>query len=90
MQLSLCRLPKNYSVCHCASAPLRLSVSLAAVASAEGYHVRNNFLNYRRDDARWPASILYYWLAQYFSREHLFMDVAGYIRPGDDFVEVLN
>ena len=47
------------------------------------------FLNYRRDDARWPASILYYWLAQSFPREHLFMDVAGYIRPGDDFVEVL-
>jgi len=47
------------------------------------------FLNYRRDDSRWPAISLYNLLAQVFPREQLFMDVEGYIRPGDDFVEVL-
>ena len=47
------------------------------------------FLNYRRDDSRWPATSLYNLLAQVFPREQLFMDVEGYIRPGDDFVEVL-
>jgi hypothetical protein len=47
------------------------------------------FLNYRRDDSRWPTLSLYNLLAQVFPREQLFMDVEGYIRPGDDFVEVL-
>ncbi len=47
------------------------------------------FLNYRRDDSRWPTLSLYNLLAQAFPREQLFMDVEGYIRPGDDFVEVL-
>jgi formylglycine-generating enzyme required for sulfatase activity len=47
------------------------------------------FLNYRRDDSRWPTLSLYNLLAQGFPREQLFMDVEGYIRPGDDFVEVL-
>ncbi len=47
------------------------------------------FLNYRRDDSRWPTLSLYNLLAQSFPREQLFMDVEGYIRPGDDFVEVL-
>ncbi len=47
------------------------------------------FLNYRRDDSRWPTLSLYNLLAQVFPREQLFMDVEGSIRPGDDFVEVL-
>ena len=47
------------------------------------------FLNYRRDDSRWPTLSLFNLLAQVFPREQLFMDVEGYIRPGDDFVEVL-
>ena len=47
------------------------------------------FLNYRRDDSRCPTLSLYNLLAQVFPREQLFMDVEGYIRPGDDFVEVL-
>ncbi len=47
------------------------------------------FLNYRRGDSGWAATSLYHLLAQIFPREQLFMDVEGYIRPGDDFVEVL-
>jgi formylglycine-generating enzyme required for sulfatase activity len=47
------------------------------------------FLNYRRDDSRWPTLSLYNLLAQALPRDQLFMDVEGYIRPGDDFVEVL-
>lgn len=47
------------------------------------------FLNYMRDDSRWPTLSLYNLLAQSFPRERLFMDVEGYIKPGDDFVEVL-
>lgn len=47
------------------------------------------FLNYRREDSRWPTLSLYNLLAQVFPREQLFMDVEGYIRPGNDFVEVL-
>ncbi len=47
------------------------------------------FLSYRRDDSRWPTLSLFNLLAQTFPRERLFMDVEGYIRPGDDFVEVL-
>ena len=47
------------------------------------------FLNYRRDNSRWPTLSLYNLLAQTFPRERLFMDVEGYIKPGDDFVEVL-
>jgi formylglycine-generating enzyme required for sulfatase activity len=47
------------------------------------------FLSYRRDDSRWPTLSLYNLLAQSFPRERLFMDVEGYIKPGDDFVEVL-
>ena len=47
------------------------------------------FLNYRRGDSGWAATSLYNLLAQVFPREQLFMDVAGDIRPGDDFVEVL-
>ncbi len=47
------------------------------------------FLSYRRDDSRWPTLSLFNLLAQTFPRERLFMDVEGYIKPGDDFVEVL-
>ena len=47
------------------------------------------FLNYRRDNSGWAATSLYHLLVQVFPREQLSMDVEGYIRPGDDFVEVL-
>ncbi len=47
------------------------------------------FLSYRRDDSRWPTLSLYSLLAHTFPREQLFMDVEGHIKPGDDFVEVL-
>ena len=47
------------------------------------------FLNYRRDNSRWPTLSLFNLLAQSFPRERLFMDVEGYIKPGDDFAEVL-
>ncbi len=47
------------------------------------------FLNYRRDDSRGFALTFYLLLAQFFPREQLFMDVGGHIKPGDDFVEVL-
>jgi len=47
------------------------------------------FLNYRREDTRWQTLSLFNLLAQAFPREQLFMDVEGYIRPGDDFVDVL-
>ena len=33
----------------------------------------NIFLNYRRDDSRWPTLSLYNLLAQVFPREQLFM-----------------
>jgi hypothetical protein len=47
------------------------------------------FLSYRRGDSRWPTLCVYNLLAQTFPRERLFMDVEGHIKPGDDFVEVL-
>jgi hypothetical protein len=48
------------------------------------------FISYRRDDDPGFAQALYLRLEQEFGGENLFMDVEGHIRPGDDFVTVLN
>ena len=48
------------------------------------------FINYRRADEAVFTHALYLQLEQEFGADDLFMDVEGYIKPGDDFVEVLN
>jgi TIR domain len=48
------------------------------------------FINYRRGDEAGFTQALYHRLEDEFSAADLFMDVEGHIRPGDDFVEVLN
>jgi formylglycine-generating enzyme required for sulfatase activity len=48
------------------------------------------FVNYRRGDDPGFTQALYLRLEDEFSAADLFMDVEGHIKPGDDFVEVLN
>jgi hypothetical protein len=48
------------------------------------------FINYRRNDDAGYTQALYQLLQREFGSADLFMDVEGSIRPGDDFVEVLN
>ncbi len=48
------------------------------------------FISYRRSDDPGFAQALYLRLEQEFGGENLFMDVEGQIKPGDDFVKVLN
>ncbi|MEQ1618553.1 MAG: TIR domain-containing protein [Terricaulis sp.] len=48
------------------------------------------FINYRRGDDPGFTRALYLRLESEFSADRLFMDVEGAIRPGDDFVDVLN
>ncbi len=48
------------------------------------------FINYRRGDNAGFTQALYLRLEDEFSAADLFMDVQGHIKPGDDFVEVLN
>ncbi len=48
------------------------------------------FVNYRRGDDAGFTQALYQRLESEFSAADLFMDVEGHIKPGDDFVEVLN
>jgi hypothetical protein len=48
------------------------------------------FINYRRGDDPGFTQALYLRLESEFASDDLFMDVAGYIKPGDDFVEVVN
>ena len=48
------------------------------------------FINYRRDDDPGFTTALYMHLEEEFGRARLFMDVEGYIKPGDDFTEVLS
>jgi TIR domain len=48
------------------------------------------FINYRRGDDPGYTQALYQQLEAEFTARDLFMDVEGQIRPGDDFVEVLN
>src|SRR5262245_206298 len=47
-------------------------------------------INYRRDDDPGYTQALYQVLEQEVSSSILFMDVEGLIKPGDDFVAVLN
>jgi hypothetical protein len=47
------------------------------------------FLNYRRDDSGWPAMSLYTSWCRLSRASSFSWIVEGYIRPGDDFVEVL-
>jgi len=48
------------------------------------------FISYRRDDDRGFALAVYQRLEQEFAAENLFMDVEDHIKPGDDFVKVIN
>jgi hypothetical protein len=48
------------------------------------------FINYRRGDDAGFTQALYLRLESKFTADDLFMDVEGYIKPGNDFVEVLN
>jgi hypothetical protein len=48
------------------------------------------FINYRRGDDAGFTQALYQRLETEFTSDALFMDVEGHIKPGDDFVEVLN
>jgi hypothetical protein len=48
------------------------------------------FINYRRGDDAGFTQALYLRLKDEFAADDLFMDVEGHIKPGDDFVEVLN
>ena len=48
------------------------------------------FINYRRNDEAGYALALQIILENLFSTEDVFMDVAGSIRPGDDFLEVID
>jgi hypothetical protein len=47
------------------------------------------FLSYRRGDTGWLPHALFGRLEQAFPRENLFMDVAGGIKAGQDFVRVI-
>jgi len=46
------------------------------------------FISYRRDDSKWPARQIYEALVRVLPRKDVFMDIDS-IRPGDDFVEIL-
>ena len=48
------------------------------------------FLNYRRSDDPGFAQALFQRLAHKYSASHVFMDVEGQIRPGDDFTQSLS
>src|SRR5262245_2225251 len=48
------------------------------------------FINYRRGDDPGYTQALYERLEVEFTSANLFMDVEGHIKPGDDFVLVLN
>jgi hypothetical protein len=48
------------------------------------------FINYRRGSDAGFAQALYQQLESEFAVDDLFMDVEGHIKPGEDFVEVLN
>ena len=47
------------------------------------------FINYRRDDDPGFAQALFLQLENSFDRQHIFMDVEGHIRPGDEYESVL-
>ena len=47
------------------------------------------FINYRRDDDAGFSTALYIILEGEFGPDQLFMDVEGHIKPGDDFIKVI-
>jgi hypothetical protein len=48
------------------------------------------FVNYRRSDDPGFTQALYQRLEDAFIAENLFMDVEGFLKPGDNFVKVIN
>jgi hypothetical protein len=48
------------------------------------------FISYRRGDDPGFTQALYLLLEREFTADSLFMDVSGNIKPGDDFVKILN
>src|SRR5262249_52436846 len=62
----------------------------AAVLVGVGGMPGKIFINYRRGDDSGFTQALYQRLEDEFAASNLFMDVEGHIKPGDDFVEVLN
>src|SRR5262245_9003882 len=48
------------------------------------------FINYRRGDDPGFTQALYQRLEDEFAAGNVFMDVEGHIKPGDDFIEVMN
>lgn len=48
------------------------------------------FINYRRGDDPGFTQALYQRLEDVLGADRLFMDVEGHIKPGDDFVQVLD
>jgi hypothetical protein len=48
------------------------------------------FICYRRADEQGFAQLLFKSLAEQFPATDLFIDIEGYIKPGDDFVEVID
>jgi hypothetical protein len=55
-----------------------------------GHMAGKIFINYRRNDDAGFTQALYQRLETEFTADNLFMDVEGHIKPGDDFVDVLN
>jgi hypothetical protein len=49
----------------------------------------NIFISYRRDDEAGYAQALFQRLEAELGRDRLFLDVEGYIKPGDDFEKVI-
>lgn len=48
------------------------------------------FVNYRREDDPGFTQALYHHLEREFANDEVFMDVEGHIKPGDDFLAVIN
>jgi hypothetical protein len=48
------------------------------------------FISYRRDDDPGFGQLLHTCLAEQFRAADFFMDIVGLIKPGDDFVQVIN
>jgi molecular chaperone DnaK len=47
------------------------------------------FISYRRQDDAGFTQALFLALEKQFSSDHLFLDVEGYIKPGDDFEDII-
>jgi hypothetical protein len=48
------------------------------------------FICYRRADDQGFAQLLFKSLAEHFPVADLFIDIEGYIKPGDDFVRMID